>query len=105
MTPASMGRASRELVRAGASAVLVNCVPAARTLDFVRAIAEAGVPFGAYANAGHADEEIGWRTDDPDGPQRYAELAATWIDAGATLIGGCCGTGPAHIRALAARFL
>jgi S-methylmethionine-dependent homocysteine/selenocysteine methylase len=35
---------------------------------------------------------------------RYAALAAAWTAAGATILGGCCGTAPAHIRALAARF-
>jgi len=32
----------------------------------------------------------------------YAELARGWIERGATLIGGCCGTTPGHIEALAA---
>ncbi|MEQ1904089.1 MAG: homocysteine S-methyltransferase [Pirellulaceae bacterium] len=30
----------------------------------------------------------------------FGELAKEWLDAGATLIGGCCQTGPAHIRAI-----
>jgi len=29
-------------------------------------------------------------------------MAVRWRDAGATMIGGCCRTGPAHIRALRA---
>ena len=33
---------------------------------------------------------------------RYLAAARAWVAAGATLIGGCCGTGPAHIAALAA---
>jgi len=28
-----------------------------------------------------------------------------WRDAGASLIGGCCEIGPAHIQALSQRFL
>jgi S-methylmethionine-dependent homocysteine/selenocysteine methylase len=99
-----MGRAAKRLAEAGAEAVLVNCVPAAKTADYVKAIADAGVPFGAYANAGHADDEMGWQTDDPDGPLRYAELAAEWVALGATIVGGCCGTGPAHVAALRERF-
>jgi len=100
MTPEEMARTAKDLAAAGAEAVLVNCVPAAKTLAYIEALAGVGVPFGGYANAGHADEEIGWQTDDPDGPKRYAELAATWIAAGATIVGGCCGTGPAHTAAL-----
>jgi S-methylmethionine-dependent homocysteine/selenocysteine methylase len=34
-------------------------------------------------------------------PARYLQHAITWADSGAQLIGGCCGTGPEHIRALA----
>ncbi|RLB47781.1 MAG: homocysteine S-methyltransferase family protein [Deltaproteobacteria bacterium] len=101
MTPKEMGETARELAALGAAAVLVNCVPASATRPYLDAIAEAGLPFGAYANAGRPDEEIGWQTDDPLGPARYAELAAQWATAGATIIGGCCGTGPRHVAALA----
>jgi 5-methyltetrahydrofolate--homocysteine methyltransferase len=34
-------------------------------------------------------------------PQTFAEGMARCLDAGARLVGGCCGTTPAHIRALA----
>jgi S-methylmethionine-dependent homocysteine/selenocysteine methylase len=107
LDPAEMVAGAREAVRRGAVAVLVNCTPADRTLDFVAALVEAdlGVPIGAYANAGRAEERIGWCALDEEplaAAARYAEHAERWIAAGATLIGGCCGTGPAHIAALAA---
>lgn len=104
LIPEELARAARLAEERGAVAVLVNCVPASQTLRYVRALADSGVqvPFGAYANAGHPTEGLGWaRTD--DGPERYAELAAEWVDAGATLIGSCCGTGPETIAALARR--
>lgn len=103
MSPETMARTARAAVGEGASAVLVNCVAASRTLPYVHALAAAlpDHPVGAYANAGHPDECIGW-TAGPPGPERYAELALKWRDVGATLIGGCCGTGPAHIRAIRA---
>jgi S-methylmethionine-dependent homocysteine/selenocysteine methylase len=105
MTPDEMGRAAREAVARGAQAVLVNCVPAARTLPFVEALARAGAPFGAYANAGEPDDRIGFRAIPIEGgPARYVALARTWVDAGATILGSCCGTGPEHIRALATAF-
>ncbi len=34
---------------------------------------------------------------------QFVEFAERWIDAGATIIGGCCGIGPEYIAALAAR--
>ena len=37
------------------------------------------------------------------GPEEFAEALLRCIDKGATLIGGCCGTTPDHIRAVAKR--
>jgi S-methylmethionine-dependent homocysteine/selenocysteine methylase len=100
LTPVEVEAAAVEAARCGARAVLVNCTAATRLLPYVERLASAGVPFGAYANAGAPEERLGW-TDAPD-TERYAQIAATWVRAGATLLGGCCGTGPAHIRALRA---
>lgn len=95
--------AARACIGAGATAVLVNCVAASRTLPHVRELGGLGVPFGAYANAGDASEGLGWDAEPERAAMAYAELALSWIDAGATLVGGCCGTGPAHVARLAAR--
>ncbi|TAH38235.1 MAG: homocysteine S-methyltransferase family protein [Planctomycetota bacterium] len=99
LTPDEVHAAARSARERGAAAVLVNCVPAARTLEFVQALAGAGLPFGAYANAGAADERIGWKPE-PLAAERYARLAAQWVAAGASIVGGCCGTGPEHVAAL-----
>ena len=105
LSTAEVGRGAREAVLRGASGVLVSCVPAPRMLPFVVALAGAGAQFGAYANAGAPTEGLGWTVSPtPDAAERYADLADTWLAAGATLIGSCCGTGPAHIAALARRF-
>src|SRR5690242_12454962 len=57
-------------------------------------------PVGAYAETG------GWEPPhwvfSGIGPEAYLREATTWADRGAQLIGGCCGVGPDHIRALAA---
>lgn len=104
MTPDQMAVAARRGVDEGASVVLVNCTPAHDTLRFVESLADAslGVPIGAYANAGSADDEIGWNASTQPGAQAYAVLAQQWINAGATLVGSCCGTTPEHVRAIAA---
>lgn len=56
-------------------------------------------PVGVYAETGD------WQPPDWvfDGltPAEYLEQAITWANHGAQLIGGCCGTGPEHIRLLA----
>jgi S-methylmethionine-dependent homocysteine/selenocysteine methylase len=101
MTPRAMGEAARICAAEGARVVLVNCTPARHTLGYVEAIAGAGVVVGAYANAGSVEDRIGWEADESEGAFNYATLARAWVDAGATVVGGCCGTGPAHVRALA----
>jgi S-methylmethionine-dependent homocysteine/selenocysteine methylase len=90
MTPSAMKEAARACIDAGASTILVNCVPAAKTLPYVEAIASLGAPFGAYANGGEITEA------------EYVQHARTWIATGATIVGGCCYTTPAIIRALSA---
>lgn len=104
LSPAALARGAREAVRRGAAAVLVNCVPVARVGDYLDALLalDLGVPVGAYANAGRVDEGMGWTSEEaPDAARRYLEHARVWRERGATILGGCCGTGPAHVRALA----
>jgi S-methylmethionine-dependent homocysteine/selenocysteine methylase len=91
MTPEQMRDAARACIERGAKAVLVNCVAADATLPYVKALAGLGVPFGAYANSCETAALA---------PEDYAARARSWFEAGATIVGGCCGTDPAHIRAL-----
>jgi len=83
------------LWREGASAVGVNCV--APELGLVQAIAAAAVripvPIVVKPNGG--------LPGDPVTPASFASGVAAAVRAGATLAGGCCGAGPAHLRALA----
>jgi len=104
LSPADMRQGADAAVEAGARAVLVNCVSASRTLDFVRALARSGVPVGAYANAGSDDGGWTWGTDESP-PKRYLEHARQWVEAGAGLIGSCCGTGPGTIAELHAHLV
>jgi S-methylmethionine-dependent homocysteine/selenocysteine methylase len=104
LTPEALEAAAHRCAEAGAQAVLVNCVPATQTLAYVERLARVGLPFGAYANAGRVEEGIGWSREAVGGPDAYAALARTWAAAGATIVGGCCGTGPRHVAALARAF-
>lgn len=104
MTPEIMRDAARGALERGAACVLVNCTPALVTLPYVQALATLGARVGAYANAGRVDDAMGWQTDQVPGAERYAELAAEWVAAGATVIGTCCGTSPAYTEALSRRF-
>ena len=59
------------------------------------------LPILVHANAGLPIEE-GGKIIYPDSPERMAELTPQLIEAGANIIGGCCGTSPEHIRAIRA---
>lgn len=104
MTPEIMRDAARGALERGAACVLVNCTPAVATLPYVEALATLGARVGAYANAGRVDDAMGWHADEVPAAERYADLAAEWVAAGASVVGSCCGTGPAHTAALAQRF-
>ncbi len=89
-------------VSLGVEAVLVNCIPTQRVLDYLACLGDLDVTIGAYANAGKADKEMGFSPDATD-IQGYVEAARQWIEAGARIVGGCCGTGVEHIAALKQR--
>jgi S-methylmethionine-dependent homocysteine/selenocysteine methylase len=71
----------------------VNCVAAGRLAgDLARLAAAApGVPLAAYGNVFSTGVA----------PEDYARLAAEWVRLGARVVGGCCGTTPAHTAAVA----
>jgi homocysteine S-methyltransferase len=93
MTPEAMRAAARDVVAAGADAVLVNCVAAELVAPYLDAVAAAGAPFGVYANASRWNEP-------PISSDSYVELARRWRANGARILGSCCGTGPSYTRAL-----
>ncbi len=93
---------------AGAAAVLINCSSPESTAQAMPALADSGLPFGAYANAFVSVEglEPEGTVDvldarDDLGPAAYADRALSWAASGATIVGGCCEIGPAHIAELA----
>lgn len=104
LTPSDMYEGALLAIQRGARAVLVNCVPASKTLPFVEALASAGSAFGAYANAGAIEEGLGFEFARDDAPSIYLDYAREWVRVGASIVGGCCGTGPAHIQALTKAF-
>jgi len=104
LSPAELRAIATDAVSAGVERILVNCIAASQMGAYVDAISSLGVPIGVYANAGREDEGLGWGAGSRGAAERYADLAERWEDAGASVIGGCCGTGPLHVRALAERF-
>jgi len=90
-----------------AVAVGVNCLPAPeaeREVALLRRLLPDSVGIACYANTGRRVAADRWSATDAEEPARYAAYARTWLAAGATIIGGCCGTTPEMIRALALAF-
>jgi homocysteine S-methyltransferase len=90
-----------------ADAVLANCSMPEAMSAALTALKPLGLPFGAYANGFSEITPHTHGTSVPDycarhdlSPERYADFALGWVAQGATLIGGCCEVGPAHIRHL-----
>jgi S-methylmethionine-dependent homocysteine/selenocysteine methylase len=97
----------------GAQALLLNCSSPEAITKSIPLLSECRVPIGAYANGfiniSDSFNKIGSTVDllekrEDLTPVIYADFAEKWVDAGATLIGGCCEVGPAHIKELSTRW-
>lgn len=103
-----MGQSAADIARAaeqaGAAAVGANCgelLPAEYALVIANMRESCGLPLLAQPNAGKprlSAGEVHYDLEAADFAQQMLKVAA----AGATLLGGCCGTTPAHIAALKA---
>jgi S-methylmethionine-dependent homocysteine/selenocysteine methylase len=90
----------RALVDPALAAVTVMHADPEVTLDAIEIIrGHYAGPVGVYAETG-SWQPPNWVFDGLI-PDEYLQQAVTWADHGAQLIGGCCGTGPGHIRVLA----
>ena len=95
------GRLAQEMEKMGVGALLINCLPTSRvdgTLSWLRDFTD--LPLGIYPNIGRFVES-GWLFDDKVSPDHYAQLAKSWRQEGADIVGGCCGVGPAEISRIA----
>ncbi len=88
-----------ELEALGVDVVGVNCsVGPHGVLEVVEKLARVvTVPISAQPNAG-LPREVGDRKIYMASPEYMASYARRMVEAGARLVGGCCGTTPAHIR-------
>ncbi|MFQ3197302.1 MAG: S-methylmethionine-dependent homocysteine/selenocysteine methylase [Paraglaciecola sp.] len=99
--------ALKALESLGPDAILLNCsLPEAISASWPQ-LRHTKQKIGAYANGfisvaslhpGGTVEQLEARKD--LNPQQYAEHAMVWARNGASIIGGCCEIGPAHIKAL-----
>lgn len=105
------GEPVSELRSLSPNAWLANCSAPEAMPAALEVFAAWGKPYGAYANGfteitkeyltpGSKTSDLGKRDLTPD---VYADHVMRWIDMGATIVGGCCETGPDHIREIAKR--
>lgn len=98
----------------GVAAILFNCcqpevIEAALRVSqaTLKRLNDTAIQLGAYANAFPPQPKDATANDGLDeirtdlNPQQYLAWAQKWVVAGATIVGGCCGIGPEHIRVLA----
>ena len=93
--------------------LLLNCSLPEAITQGLKVLKKTNIPLGAYANGftgiseaflkkGSTVSALSSRTDLT--PSAYADFAGNWLDLGASIVGGCCEIGPAHIAELARRF-
>ena len=99
--PAQVGA---ELADAGVAAIGINCGRSLednrKALDELRAATELPIWFKPNAGLPRTDENNLLVYDVT--PEMMGALVPSWVQAGARLIGGCCGTSPEHLGAIAA---
>ena len=90
----------RLLLERGASVVGANCsVGPQPMLDVIERMS-GDLLLAAQPNAG-LPRMVGGRYIYLTSPQYFADYALKFVEAGVSLVGGCCGTTPEHIRAVA----
>jgi methionine synthase / methylenetetrahydrofolate reductase(NADPH) len=93
--------AAQKLESLGADAIGLNCALGPKEmLDALERIApRVSCPISLMPNAG-APRVVEGRTIYLCSPEYLAEFAKRFIQSGARIVGGCCGTTPEHIRAV-----
>lgn len=98
----SLAEAFKQLTEDGADIVGFNCRTGPNgILKLIDGIGSDKLPYSVYPNAGAASFVDG-KYEYAAGPDYFATMAQKFADRGAHLIGGCCGTTPQHIAAMAA---
>ncbi len=103
----SPAKVARSLAQTGADLIGVNCSGGPNQLLRILKLMRAEVPdarFSIMPNAGWP-EQVGGRIMYPAPPEYFGEYALAFCEAGASLVGGCCGTTPQHIQSMARALL
>jgi S-methylmethionine-dependent homocysteine/selenocysteine methylase len=93
--------AVRAVSRPGVLALSLNCLSPRvleSPLQLLRSLSD--LPLAVYGNIGRPGEEHSEEFVADVSPEEYASYALGWVRTGASIVGGCCGTTPATMRAL-----
>jgi methionine synthase / methylenetetrahydrofolate reductase(NADPH) len=94
------GRAAREISSWGADLTGANCtVGPQRMVEIIEQMADGAGPVAAFPNPG-LPQLVGGHIRFQRDVDHFAGYGVKLAEAGARLVGGCCGTTPAHVRAL-----
>ncbi len=102
MMGVSPANAAREAVQAGAHIIGPNCGNGMeQMIEIVQEMRAAAnqAPILVHANAG-LPKNVNGVDVFPENPDEMAARVKAVVGAGANIVGGCCGTTPAHIRAI-----
>lgn len=109
----TLEQAAELLTRLNIQTVLFNCCQpevVLQAIQQIKTLLPESVKIGAYANAFPPQDEQATANDGLDelredlNPPAYLAFAKQWHEAGASMIGGCCGIGPEHIAELSKFF-
>lgn len=99
---ADPARVARLLKSWGADVVGANCMEGPNIIyDIVLEMLDCGAPIIAQPNAGYPrsiDERLVYMAT----PEYFGVYARRFYQAGCAIVGGCCGTGPEHVRQISA---
>ncbi len=99
-------KVARRLKEAGADVIGVNCSGGPSQLLRILKQMKQAVPDGKFwvkPNAGWP-EQVGGRIMYPADADYFGDYALSFREAGANIVGGCCGTTPQHISAMKKAF-
>ena len=95
-------KVARKIHEAGATVIGVNCSGGPNQILRILKLMHNAVPDGSFSvmpNAGWP-EQVSGRIMYPASPEYFGDYALAFWQSGAKMIGGCCGTTPAHIAVM-----
>ena len=85
--------------------ILLNCNPLNRTKDAINILSNGCSIWGVYPNLGVGEPSPDGVISNYHSDEEFLDLCKNAIELGASVLGGCCGTSPRHIKLLKDNFL